>query len=707
MDEKLRHSMGMYDEARLENNSEAQQIVSNIETVKVSPQYAEAQNGIYVDVGPKVAVQEGEYQAVTNNAISEKIRNKTKEKLEKLKELGIEYTYISEEKREEYIKAFVTAEYITQYPDLRSADKIGTPTANGEIQGCIQIHRALSDGSTKILSYVEKSIFDSYISSNNIKAAEHFTLDNAGNIVIAGWTRVTTNVTSNVPNVENITNNIEYTLTTNSINYKSLVEPYTMPFDLLWTFTVMGNDADFAYNVAQLALNSKIVFTVQDNISTIITDNIEEYDRQEKIEKEAEITVTIDNTPAPEPAPEETTEEVTTEPTPQIDTYTKNVKIEAENPAISYKTQTTIKTETCTTNIDLTEADTWVVKYKNILSNTIPNEIVGESEVEKIEDTQYELINTATLSTDSEIDQELLNYKIEQCGGNDQYQQKETEGKISGSIGTIYYTTYSRTINHTITNKTSTSQNMYVQGTPTVTEKSDFVVLFRNSASAKTNILNTPDWFFEALEQSKKANDLVDTVKYLFYKATDNDYGIAKFNFNLFSPDSFTAVGGIYGNTIEEKVWFALRAEGYSKEAVAGVMGNIYAESGFNPSVVEKGSGIGFGLCQWSFGRRTQLEAYAQSKGVEPSDVDTQIEFLLTEINRGVGPAQGYAKNQIITYKGYTRVMWENASTPEDAATAFCWTFERPGIPNMSRRTEKAREYYEMYGNVENGGSTN
>ena len=53
---------------------------------------------------------------------------------------------------------------------------------------------------------------------------------------------------------------------------------------------------------------------------------------------------------------------------------------------------------------------------------------------------------------------------------------------------------------------------------------------------------------------------------------------------------------------------------------------------------------------QWSYGRRTQLEAYAASKGVPPSDVDTQIEFLLTEIS-GSGPAQGFATCQFSSHK--------------------------------------------------------
>ena len=41
--------------------------------------------------------------------------------------------------------------------------------------------------------------------------------------------------------------------------------------------------------------------------------------------------------------------------------------------------------------------------------------------------------------------------------------------------------------------------------------------------------------------------------------------------------------------------------------------------------------------------------------------------------------------------------MWENATSPEEAAEAFCWSFERPGVPRMEIRTQKAREYYEQF----------
>lgn len=67
----------------------------------------------------------------------------------------------------------------------------------------------------------------------------------------------------------------------------------------------------------------------------------------------------------------------------------------------------------------------------------------------------------------------------------------------------------------------------------------------------------------------------------------------------------------------------------YEKElphySICAIMGNITAESAWNVDAIENGSNIGFGLCQWSFGRREQLEKYGTS-------LRHQCEFLWSEL---------------------------------------------------------------------------
>lgn len=147
-------------------------------------------------------------------------------------------------------------------------------------------------------------------------------------------------------------------------------------------------------------------------------------------------------------------------------------------------------------------------------------------------------------------------------------------------------------------------------------------------------------------------------------------------------------------------------------------MGNIEGESGFNSTLIEYGYTIengGIGLCQWTnsprtnpTGRRTSLRQYAESKGVDWTDENTQIEYLIGELTPG-GGANGYATYNLMNNHGYTPDDWRNASTPEQAAEIFCWIFERPGIPRMDVRTTAARKYYEQFKDAErpSGGSGN
>ena len=242
-------------------------------------------------------------------------------------------------------------------------------------------------------------------------------------------------------------------------------------------------------------------------------------------------------------------------------------------------------------------------------------------------------------------------------------------------------------------------------------DQHNFITIFtdQDNYHARNSILSAPDWLFNILERNDSTKEMVDLTKYLLYVATGNNYGVTDYDFSVFEPGDFNSVSiGIYGGTVEEKIWFALRDAGFSEIAAAGALGNIYQESRFNYESVETGYDEyvgGIGLCGWTNyprdsgqGRNQQLRDYASSKGTEWRDLNTQIEFLISELTPGgAGPAQGYANYCLTSYNGYNADMWINATTPEDAAIAFCWTFERPGIPRMEVRTQKAREYYEEF----------
>lgn len=76
---------------------------------------------------------------------------------------------------------------------------------------------------------------------------------------------------------------------------------------------------------------------------------------------------------------------------------------------------------------------------------------------------------------------------------------------------------------------------------------------------------------------------------------------------------------------IQQYVYDFFIDKGLPHITVCAIMGNITGESSWNPDAIENGSGIGFGLCQWSYSRRTQLENYGTS-------LEHQCEFLWSEL---------------------------------------------------------------------------
>lgn len=146
-----------------------------------------------------------------------------------------------------------------------------------------------------------------------------------------------------------------------------------------------------------------------------------------------------------------------------------------------------------------------------------------------------------------------------------------------------------------------------------------------------------------------------------------------------------SAAGGttgtiLSGDSIEEQVWNFLITKGLTAEQAAGVMGNISHESGFNPAAIEGGNSIGFGIVQWSFGRRAALEQAAAQTGKNPADLSFQLEYLFTEMNiRQVGNANYAGKGYTSEWDGLTKQQ-----TVEDAVIFFHHEFEISYLMNYN-----------------------
>ena len=147
---------------------------------------------------------------------------------------------------------------------------------------------------------------------------------------------------------------------------------------------------------------------------------------------------------------------------------------------------------------------------------------------------------------------------------------------------------------------------------------------------------------------------------------------------------------GTYSGSIQEQFWQFFLADGYSKQAIAGMMGNIQHESNFDAATIEKSNGWGLGLCQWTnpnggtVGRRKNLEDFLAAKNTDTSNYVAQFEFLKSELD-------SYYLSIMPGFKTYSSVY--------DAVETFCWKFERPApeTAGMNVRHSAADGYYAQF----------
>jgi len=172
------------------------------------------------------------------------------------------------------------------------------------------------------------------------------------------------------------------------------------------------------------------------------------------------------------------------------------------------------------------------------------------------------------------------------------------------------------------------------------------------------------------------------------------------------------AAGGMVQNTNTEKaIWNYLTGKGLNAYAVAGLLGNLYAESGLNScnlqnsynkslnmtdaeytAAVDNGSysnfindKAGYGLAQWTYYTRKQaLLDYAKKAGASIGSLDMQLAFLWDEL-------QGY-KTVINTLK--------SAESVRAASDAVLLEFEKPADQSeavQKKRAEYGEAYYKKY----------
>lgn len=165
-------------------------------------------------------------------------------------------------------------------------------------------------------------------------------------------------------------------------------------------------------------------------------------------------------------------------------------------------------------------------------------------------------------------------------------------------------------------------------------------------------------------KEHKSANDLLEEAQNEKKDTKKKDSGTEK-----------TKKHEAGGN--EEKLWKALKEQGFSDVSAAAIMANAKQESSFNPK--SQNSSGAYGLFQWTNERKSNL---MQRKHYDT--INTQVEYLCWEFSNG--------------YKGAYEDL-KKATTIEKCVDIMVRQYEKPSNQDeeVKRRTEFAKTIYKKY----------
>lgn len=159
----------------------------------------------------------------------------------------------------------------------------------------------------------------------------------------------------------------------------------------------------------------------------------------------------------------------------------------------------------------------------------------------------------------------------------------------------------------------------------------------------------------------------------------------------------------LIGSSNQEKIWNYFKAKGLSEIGIAGLMGNLQAESGLNPmnmqnsyekklglndasytAKVDDGSytnfvkdKVGYGLAQWTFWSRKQnMFNFIKGKGKSIGDLEAQLDFLYEELTKQYRPV-------------WTGLM--EAKTVFEASNVVLLKFEKPANQGTTVQQNRAK----------------
>lgn len=135
--------------------------------------------------------------------------------------------------------------------------------------------------------------------------------------------------------------------------------------------------------------------------------------------------------------------------------------------------------------------------------------------------------------------------------------------------------------------------------------------------------------------------------------------------------------------------------QGWTRNAIAGMLGNMQTESTFNPAI-------------WQ-GRTIPSDPFTTEKGYGLTQWTPARKYINWAISQGLEYESGYSQMARIVYEQQNDLQWSldnflhmtwaefivSEESPEDLARVFLWAYEIPADPDVEQRQEQARYWYE------------
>ena len=174
----------------------------------------------------------------------------------------------------------------------------------------------------------------------------------------------------------------------------------------------------------------------------------------------------------------------------------------------------------------------------------------------------------------------------------------------------------------------------------------------------------------ELLRKEERIEDIPQYVWNTLYKEIRNNYGVAGLMGNLQAESSMRPNN--MQNSYEKRLGFT--DESYTVAVDSGAYGNFGIDK------------VGYGLAQWtSDGRKQGLYALAKQRSMSISDVRLQVEYLISELNT--------------SYKSTLNAL-KSATSIKEASDIVLTKFERPKDQSdavKERRAAYGQEFYKMF----------